>query len=470
MDSLYDTDYGPPSMKNYKRNPRFSDKPVDEPAKVKELVRKSGRIKPKARPKALFYDKGRRFELVQVIRHGKSRQVVHGIKFSPKFNMLCLAFSEDGKWLCTGSEDKSARIWDVATGQQIKCFEHDDWVKAAAFDLDAKRLCTGCYDGYARVIDIESGAEVFKIASGKVALSVALSPDGRFFSTSSFDKTCRIYDTEDWNELVRFTYGEEAFTASFDVDSERIVTSCADGFARIHEVPEPPEKIPEGEEPPEGPKMKQLDLAKWKIDDLKARLKKLQLPEKGRKQELIDRLVEVGGDKTPEEKPPDPLRELASFEHRDRVMDAKFSRDGQWVVTACRDKQARVWDIGTQQVLSAFLHNNWINSVRISNCGTVLCTACDDGHARVFDVKSEQVLYDFGANAPVTMVDFSPDGDLICTSAKGTELGGAAQIYGIPPDPPEDEGEGESAGGGERQEPSRPAHDFSYLDDLDPDF
>jgi hypothetical protein len=51
-----------------------------------------------------------------------------------------VAFSPDGRWLATCSVDKTARIWDAHSGQQLRTLSHDNQVWAVAFSPDGHRL------------------------------------------------------------------------------------------------------------------------------------------------------------------------------------------------------------------------------------------------------------------------------------------------------------------------------------------
>ena len=53
-----------------------------------------------------------------------------------------MAFSLDGKLVASASDDRTVRLWDLATRAVLRTLEVDlsDWVKvrAAAFSLDGK--------------------------------------------------------------------------------------------------------------------------------------------------------------------------------------------------------------------------------------------------------------------------------------------------------------------------------------------
>jgi len=64
-------------------------------------------------------------------------------------------FSPDGIRVVTASSDKTARVWDAATGKQLAPpFTHQDAVLYAEFSPDGKRVVTASDDKTARVWEI----------------------------------------------------------------------------------------------------------------------------------------------------------------------------------------------------------------------------------------------------------------------------------------------------------------------------
>ena len=57
--------------------------------------------------------------------------------------------------ILTGSADKTAKLWDVASVNLIASFAHQGTVKAVAFSPDGARILTGSADKTAKLWDVD---------------------------------------------------------------------------------------------------------------------------------------------------------------------------------------------------------------------------------------------------------------------------------------------------------------------------
>jgi hypothetical protein len=92
-----------------------------------------------------------------------------------------VAFAPDGKTALSGSHDNTLRLWDLATGREIKKFEgHLDLVSSVAIAPDGKTALLDSWDHSLRLWDLASGREIRKFEGhSRVVNSVAFAPDGQ---------------------------------------------------------------------------------------------------------------------------------------------------------------------------------------------------------------------------------------------------------------------------------------------------
>jgi WD40 repeat protein len=151
-----------------------------------------------------------------------------------------MAISPDGRRLVTmGSWDQTARLWDLETGRPLQRYTgHTGWVSAVAITPDGKRLVTGSGDRTARLWDLGTGRclQRYEGHTGSVT-AVAISPDGKRLVTGSWDQTARLWDLETGRPLQRYEGHTNWVTAvAITPDGKRLVTGSDDHSVRFWDL------------------------------------------------------------------------------------------------------------------------------------------------------------------------------------------------------------------------------------------
>lgn len=111
-----------------------------------------------------------------------------------------LDFSKDGRLIVSGSGDRTARIWDMETGNQ-KVLEInepegvDAGVTSVAISPDGRFVAAGSLDTVVRIWDASTGNLVERLTGHRDSVySVAFTPDGKGIVSGSLDKTLKQWD------------------------------------------------------------------------------------------------------------------------------------------------------------------------------------------------------------------------------------------------------------------------------------
>jgi serine/threonine protein kinase len=150
-----------------------------------------------------------------------------------------VAVTPDGKYVVSGSWDNTVRLWDLATGQEVRRFTgHADWVGSVAVTPDGRYVVSASHDNTVRLWDLATGQEVRRFTGHEYAVSsVAVTSDGQYVVSGSWDNTVRLWELATGKEVQRFT-GHELWVNSVGVtpDGKYVVSGSDDGTVRLWEL------------------------------------------------------------------------------------------------------------------------------------------------------------------------------------------------------------------------------------------
>lgn len=328
---------------------------------------------------------------------------IFGTQISPVYrpghtsSVNSVAFSPDGRFVVTSSRDRTARLWNVQTGDLVRTFRNNGAVWSVTFSPDGKYILAGVRDNIALLWDIESGAIVrtFVGHTGTV-WSVAYSRDGKYVLTGSGDNTARLWDANTGESLhVLSGHNGVVNSVAFSPDNKHVITGSDDATARVWDAET-------------GQTFRILSGHNGSIWSVAFSWNGQSALTGG--DDHVARKWDARSDQQP----------FVFANHSSAVWKALFSADNRSIVTASDDGSAQLWDVQSRRKIRIFsAPKGAVYSIAFSPDDKYLGTAGSDNIARLWDVQSGELIREFRvftANNSLYSIVFSPDGKYLFTA------------------------------------------------------
>ncbi|KAM5155910.1 dynein assembly factor with WD repeat domains 1 isoform 3-T3 [Callospermophilus lateralis] len=212
-----------------------------------------------------------------------------------------VALNKSGSCFITGSYDRTCKLWDTASGEELHTLEgHRNVVYAIAFN--------------------NPYGKVFTLIGHCAEISSALfSWDCSLILTGSMDKTCMLWDATSGKCVATLTgHDDEILDSCFDYTGKLIATASADGTARVY--------------------CAATRKCITKLEGHEGEISKISFNPQG------NRLLTGSSDKTARIWDAQTGQCLQVLEgHTDEIFSCAFNYKGNIVITGSKDNTCRIW-------------------------------------------------------------------------------------------------------------------------------
>ena len=150
-----------------------------------------------------------------------------------------VTFSSDGRQVLSGSGDNTIKLWDTATGREVRTFSwYVNGVTSVTFNLDGNRFLSSSGDDTVKLWDAATGRRV-QAFSGHTSYinSVTFSSNGNLVLSGSGDRTIKLWDVATGREVRTFSgHTGSVNSVTFSPDGRQVLSGSIDNAVKLWDV------------------------------------------------------------------------------------------------------------------------------------------------------------------------------------------------------------------------------------------
>ncbi|MBI3411651.1 MAG: hypothetical protein HY040_25255 [Planctomycetes bacterium] len=323
-----------------------------------------------------------------------------------------VAFSADNKYVATGSFDNTVKLWEAATGKELKTFGgpagHQKMVVSVAISPDGQFIASGSGDNTLKVWDVPMNSPLRNLAASEAVGAVALTADGTKLAVGSKDGLVKLVNAADFKDLFKMEGHQGAVTGLTFSPNGQILISCgADRTVRFWNVANGQNIAVVGAHtaPVNAVAINPAGYQAFSVGD--------------------DGLLKIWS------VPPTGTKPLPG--HGAPILAMALSGDGNQVVTAGADKVVRQTLTAGKEVRALTGPNAPVTSVALNPANTLIAAGTADEKLFLWNAADGKPVTQTPAHAgAVTAVNFHPQNNQLATGGAD----GLIKLWAMPPVPP----------------------------------